>query len=294
MLTINATLDKTSLTRTVNGLAAMGKAEGLTVQFVCWDAMRLWGLDMTKRTPPWANGKPGTGNAQKKAGQAAIAFDLYGKKGARKGILGWITDEMTAYMDWNDELPAHVLIRIKGGGVYLVDKNLYNASAGPAEIRQHHLKYRTKNGRVTTAGQRDMRIGRWKSVDKLFVQKKQAEAYVKAEQAKVGTLKAGWLPAVHHFAALSRGSTGRIPQWISRNVSMGSFEDRMDRTGNGTLAAINTAPHAHAIRKDTLEFSRKHIEKIMRFSKNGVNYRLQRLIDQFNAGKTPKAELRAA
>lgn len=290
MIAINATIDKTGLKKAIDGLAAMGQAEGLTVQFVCWDVMRAWTLDMMTYTPPWANGKPGNTLAQRNAGRKAITYDLMGNSGAR-GILGSIDNKMQAWMDWNDKLPDQTLIKLKSGAIYLVDRNLYRPGAGFSEIYAHHLKYRNQNGRVTKAGQRDRKIGRWKSVDKFFTEKKTVRDYVKHVQARVGSLKAGWIPALNHWASLSRGSTGRLRGWILEQNREGSSGGMVDKSGNGSIYSLNSAHHSKAIRTSTANFVRDKQEKNMtRFAK----YRIQRLCDQFNKGQNPTPDKRSA
>lgn len=294
MLTISAELDRLGLMRTIQGLAAMGKATGLTTRFVAYDTMRSWLITGIKYTAPRRQAKPNNSKAEQKLGLAAITTDLFGDKKDKRGIIGTITPEMTSYMDWNDKLPDHVLIRLKSGAVYLVDRNLYDAGASQQTIRAHHLKYRRKDGRVTTAGQGDRKIGRWKAVDKLFVSKNAAKTYLKSQQKKVGSLKAGFVPALYHYAALSRGSIGRLPQWIANQSPEGGYGGNMSESGNGAIYATNTSHHSRAIRHDAMEQARDITMKGLKFSRNGINQRVRRLCDQFNAGQKPKPELRAA
>lgn len=286
MLTLSASVDRTSLMHTIGALAAQGKAQGLTVRFVCLDVMRSWILKAIKVTPPWSKGgKPGNSKAQQRTGEAAVAFDLFGGsvfQGKRTvGVFG-VLEPGSIKRTFDDRLSGHPIIVLKNGAMFGVDRALYRPDAGVGTMRAHHLKFRGKNGHVSSAGASDRRIGRWKFIDKMFVNKPLVEGYKESVQNRVGSLKAGWLPALHHYAYMCNGSTGRLPQWIKRNVGAGSFGGIMDQTGNGTLYAENTAHHSGGIRKDAMIFARNQAEKEMR---RFASVRLQRLADQFNRGQ---------
>jgi len=294
---VNAQIDKTSLMQTIKGLHAMGKASGMTVQFVCHDAMRLWAIRCMKFTAPWAAGSsPGNGKKQRATGEAAIAFDLFGGRKSHRGIIGRITPDIQAYTEFSGskDLPNHNLIRLNSGAVFLVEKNLYDASGDQSKIRAHHLKYRGKNGRVTTAGRRDRNIGRWKSVDKLYVPTDAAAKYSKDVQSRVGSLKAGWLPAIYHYSMMSRGSNGNPPQWVKRHSGAGSFGGYIDASGNGSIFSENMARHRGAIRRSGVEKAMKVVESGMKIGKNGIPFRLQQLIKQWDSGQMPRANTRAS
>jgi len=266
MLTISAELDRTGLMKTISGLAAMGKSTGLTARFLCWDVMRAWCLDMVKRTAPWAGeGTLGTYAAQKKAGFGAVQKDI---------DRAFARNEKRTVAAWERDGTRFVKIK-ESGVVFSVPGELWEP-----DIEQRHKRLRTAKGRVP----RQQRQA-WVDPQKL-------KEYTKAVQSRVGALKAGWIPSLYHYASLSRGSTGRLPQWIlGQGKKMGGYSGNMSDNGNGSISAENTAPHSKAIRRDTVEYSRKLQQKnLERFGK----VRIQRLCDQFNGGKTPKAELRSA
>jgi hypothetical protein len=183
-------------------------------------------------------------------------------------------------------------MKFRGGAILVIDEYLWKPEAGIPEMEAWHKKFRRKDGRVTSAGSWDHNIGRWRPMGLMFVNQAKIVEYMKYVQRRVGSLKAGWLPAIDHYARLSRGSAGRFTGWIKgQAVKAGGATGNMDESGNGYLTAENTSHHAHAIRNDTVAYSAKHIEKIMKFSRNGINKRLQRLVDQFNDGKSATVQV---
>lgn len=257
MITINANVDRTRLTKTMAALAQFGKAEGLTVQFVCWDVMRAIMLDMIKRTAPWADaGVVGQYAAQKKTGQGAVRNDL---------DRAFADADRVVKFDRNGQ----TMVRVKETGiVYPIDSAMWKPN-----IKSYHLSVRNRKGRV----KRQKR--------QAWVSFKDLAAYRKDVQSRVGSLKAGWIPALYHFASLSKGSTGRIPQWVTRqSLKAGGYGGNMRSDGNGAIYAENTAHHSDAIRQDTVAW-------VVRYNGNKLNkfsrYRVQRLCDQFNRGKAP-------
>lgn len=295
MIEFSATVDRASFDRTINGLKAFDKARGLTVKFIAHDAMRAWVKDMMKYTAPWANGTPGTGLKQRGAGHAAVVFDLLGGRraaGAKTiGAFG-VIDEAKIGRTFDDKLSGHPIVVLKSGAVFGVDRALFRPDASQDEMHKHHVSLRGKNGRVSQAGSRDRKVGRWKFINKMFVRKPVLESYIESVKARVGSLKAGWLPALYHYAALSNGSVGRIPQWISgQAIRAGSFGGNMSDRGDGSIFSVNTAHHSRAIRRDTVLYAQKKQERSM---KAFGEKRVQRLCDQFNAGQRPVAQTKAA
>ena len=264
MITINANVDRTRLTQTMNALAQFGKAEGLTVQFVCWDVMRAIMLDMVKRTAPWAgDGVVGTYFQQRKTGQGAVEHDL---------DRAFANADKVVKFDKN----GATMLRVKeSGAVFAVDASKWNP-----DIKTYHLSVRNGMGRVP------------RQKRQAWVSFKALSGYRKSVQSRVGSLKAGWIPALYHYAGLCRGSVGRGFQWVLRqSLKAGSYGGTMRADGNGAIFAENTAHHSFAIRKDAVDwviaFNGKNLNKFSR-------YRIQRLCDQFNNGKTPKPILQAA
>ena len=83
-------------------------------------------------------------------------------------------------------------------------------------LKEFHRKSRTKNGRVSTAGDRTRNIGRWVARDKMVVPEKVRKSYIRKVQRNVGRLKAGWLPTLARFPSVG----GRKPaKWITDHNS---------------------------------------------------------------------------
>jgi len=279
-------LDRFALNRLRKQLVNTQKCVGLTVQWLVWDNMRLAMLDAIKYTAPWAKGqKPGTGKAQRATGESAIVYDLAGKAksqpGLRVGLFGKITGDMDVYMEgnWSEDLPNHNLVKLKSGAVYLIDKNFYMPTASLAQMQAIHYANRGKNGRVSTAGQSDLKIGRWKAKNKYFVPEATRTAYIKSVKKRVGSLKASWIPALAHYAT-KVGGNQKVAAWVKRQAQSGTFSDAVSPNGTGAAVGTSTAHHANGIRRDTIKFIEAQRNKFMqRVSKS----RMEQIARQFNA-----------
>ena len=304
------------MTRCISALSAYGRAQGLTVRFVCWDVMRSWVIDMIKYTSPWASGVPGNSLNQRDAGYGAIGKDLLGYKqlfsnrrsqGLFRAADGpavertWLWSaaknsssgsvKMVATQTSYGRLIGKRGVKFHGGAVLVVDETMWKPQADIQEMQDFHLRYRRKDGRVSSAGSWSKDVGRWKPIGMMFVNQQGITQYIKHVKKRVGSLKAGWIPALFHYASLCRGSIGRLQQWIlGQSVKAGGFGGNMDVTGNGFIYADNTAHHSRAIRTSAAELCRdKQGKNLNRFAR----YRLERLIKQFNSGSIPKPILQA-
>jgi hypothetical protein len=102
----------------------------------------------------------------------------------------------------------------KDGTPYLIEWE--RAQLNDSGLKEFHRKSRTKNGRVSTAGDRTRNIGRWVARDKMVVPEKVRKSYIRKVQRNVGRLKAGWLPTLARFPSVG----GRKPaKWITDHNS---------------------------------------------------------------------------
>jgi hypothetical protein len=234
-----------------------GEAVGITVQWLCWDQARLASLDGVKYVAPWADGKPGTGSKQRKAGTGAIEKDL--------DKIFAVEDKQKFVFFVNKGNSKRYAREIKTGRVFEIPQELYRP-----KIETLHLKLRNKRGRVP------------KQKKQAWVQARDLKKYVKSVQARVGSLKAAWLPALMHFATKVGGSQ-RVPAWINTQKTEGTFRDAMKPNGSGKLYVTSNAHHNRAIRRDTIMFMNKRRNKSMaKYSPK----RIEQIIKQFNANRT--------
>lgn len=245
------------LKRLQRQLESTHEATGITVQWLCWDQARLAALDGIKYVAPWAEGKPGTGNAQRKQGESAVSNDI---------------DRLFARKD-DDRF---VLFTNKGNGKkYVKNKEKGIVFEVPDELidvdlKQYHLSKRNNRGRVG------------KQKRQAWVKKDSLTKYIKEVQNRVGSLKASWVPALENFAK-KVGSAARVPAWIAKQYKEGSYSDRMKEDGNGVIVITSAAHHGQAIRKDTIAFiQRRRNQSMANYSKK----RIQQIADQFNANRT--------
>lgn len=262
-------------------------AIGITTQWLTWDTARLAANDAIKYSAPWAAGKPGTGSAQLASGKSAIAYDLLGSKGGatrrakRLGVFDFLPDNIKRTF-----IQDGVVVNVTSSGrIYAKDETLYRPNASLAEMKAHHLRYRGKNGRTTTAGAKTRNIGRWKSTAKMMVPREKMDQYLRYVQSKVGELKASWLPAARYFAQKVGGKVGASAWIVKQGKQLGTYIDSVNATGNGYASLTNLAPHNEAIRPDMVKFIESQRNKfIMRVTPK----RMQQIADQFNRNRTPQ------
>ncbi|SVD98913.1 uncharacterized protein METZ01_LOCUS451767, partial [marine metagenome] len=164
-----------------------------------------------KGKPAWA--------VHKKMGEGAIVNDVLGdvhggvfrvrKKSVFKKAEKWqerLGKDMAGMM--------HSFWTTKDGRVFGVEKNLYQPDASISTMKKHHNKYRGTNGRVSSAGRKDLVIGRHVFMDKMFVSPGRFKAYMKYLKKRIGKGKGGW------NAAATALKVGR-PKWIKQHGSSG-------------------------------------------------------------------------
>ena len=194
---------------------------------------RLLAVEFSRRTQPF-----GFDDKSHKQGQGAIARDILGGK-KRYGLFAPITD----FMAQNAEENSTGTIRLfanKKGEVYGSDAAHFLTGATPSTIRGIH-KDAFKNGRMSSAGTSDRRIGRWVFINKYFVPKSPLDDFVASQQAKVGLAKSGWAQC-----AKSIKNTRGIPSWVTKQLSDRALGNVEDRTANKapTMVLTNTCRYA--------------------------------------------------
>jgi hypothetical protein len=195
-----------------------------TTRNVWLEIARQFTKDCIKLTPPFG-GRPAKESfkTQRDIGMAAIKGDLFGGtrgsqgKTKRIGIFSGMPAPMLQHLDKLNDGETTVKWTNKDGQAYGAERTLFRPNATKAEMREHHKRY-FRNGRMSSAGTKDRKIGRWQWIDKMIVPEAAAKFYLKWMQGRVGHAKSGWTAAVRGL-----GVKG-IPQWITRMGGAGVFK----------------------------------------------------------------------
>jgi len=140
---------------------------------------------------------------------------------------------------------GHVAIKRTDGAVYAVPKDRHGNGVSERNIEKAHSASRSpRTGRVSgTSAAPLANVGRWKVSSKLHARKAVVNRYAKGPKSRVGQQKAGWLPALDHFARASKSAV-RAPAWVlAQSKKVGWFVDTVTRGGNGSVELINRVPY---------------------------------------------------
>lgn len=104
----------------------------------------------------------------------------------------------------------------RSGNVYGVDTQKFFQNPSLSDLNKVHKEHRGKRGRVTTAGSKDIVVGRWRWLNIAVVPEAVLEAYINAKKAMVGQGKGGWATG---YKALG----GKISEkgWVGRHMNAG-------------------------------------------------------------------------
>lgn len=198
---------------------------------------RLLAVELARRTQPF-----GDKTGKEKIGEGAIVRDLIGGKN-RYGVFAALKDYMIANAEQSRASDNVRLFVTKDGRVYGTDKAHYLPDATQGEMRSIH-KSKFVNGKMSSAGGRTRDIGRWKFVDKYYVQKKELDDYVATQKKKVGIAKSGWAACAKALKGAVKGSPTRgIPGWVTRHLkdyTLGNVQDLADDPANARIVLTNT------------------------------------------------------
>lgn len=210
---------------------------------------RLLCVELARRTQPF-----GKDDSAKQSGERAIAKDLLGGKRSvgkgkgRRGIFAPLTPFMAHHAEFYDTGTIWLFAR-KDGTVYGTDTGHFLPEADTADMRRIH-KGEYKNGRMSAAGGDTRDIGRWKFINRYFVQPSVLNEYVASIKAKVGLAKSGWAACAKKIQSTTKGSATRgIPRWVTRHLGdygLGIVQDNADNAENPSITLTNTAKHASA------------------------------------------------
>ncbi len=106
----------------------------------------------------------------------------------------------------------------RSGNVYGVDTEKFLANPTQGDLEKIHSEHRGKRGRVTTAGSKDIVVGRWRWLNIMVAPMDRVTAYIEKKKLMVGQARGGWAAG---FAALG----GKISSkgWVGRHMGAGSI-----------------------------------------------------------------------
>jgi hypothetical protein len=208
---------------------------------------RLLCVELARRTQPF-----GASDSSKKAGEAAITRDLLGKSGggkARAGLFSPISAVMDDAVFYKKSTNVRLFVS-KDGNVYGTDRSHFLPDATESTLRAFHKK-NFVNGRMSSAGGRTKNIGRWKFVDRLFVDAATLNNYLDATLKKVGIAKSGWASCASQLKKINKGRlTTGFPKWVLRHLEdfrSGEVKDNTANKNNPTVLLTNKVPWASEV-----------------------------------------------
>jgi hypothetical protein len=202
---------------------------------------RLLCVELSRRTQPFGNEKA------KQVGEKAIVKDLLGRNMQRAGIFSVIGQAIGNNYEEYSTGNVRLFVR-KDGSVYGTDKSHFRPDATEGDMRSFHKRF-FKNGKMSSAGSRTRDIGRWKFIEKMFVNQGAMDSYLEARYRTVGWAKAGWAACAKELRKVFTGSAVKgIPEFVRKLDSYNS--DVIDNTSNltePTVTLINTTPYIDRI-----------------------------------------------
>ena len=236
-------------------------------------SVRLVARDAMKMTPPFGKAPvQETWASQKSVQQNAIKADLLGGRSSRKGNSKsagvFAVMNLAAGQTYTRKDGTVRLFRKKDGTEYGCEQHLYRPNASVSEMAEHHRKYRTARGRVTTAGSMTRDIGRWVFVDKMIVTKSSMDRYLRHVFKQVGKAKSGFSRA---FQAL--GGKG-LPGFVTKHGG-GSGIYSEQASNAGIIFTIGNAVNYIQSTGANLSIMRRAIES----QTENLNRRIKAAID---------------
>jgi hypothetical protein len=259
----NLAIDLDSLGSVQRNLEEVAYSAGIAVRDVLADQMRLLLQDfMAKRIPLPESAPQGRKAIDRDLNKLFVSID-------QQAVLNFFEDDFGS-----GELPGSVIFNFDG-----------NESRMQGFWQKHRQKTGRKQGRVRYRGKIVATVGKWKFVNKMYVPRRAYNSFRRQLHKDVGTLKAGWVIAAQKAAAIV-GRNVRIPAWVMKQArKMGRFQaSGIRQIQDISISATNSVPYAAAKYQETglMAVAMFRRQKDMF---GGVNYRIQRLIDQFNTGK---------
>lgn len=126
----------------------------------------------------------------------------------------------------------------RSGNVYGVDTEKFMPNPSNEQLSKVHESHRGKRGRVTTAGSKDLVVGRWRWLNIAVAPEANVLGYIKKKLLMVGQAKGGWAAA---FMAM--GGKLSTKGWTGRHAKAGTCKASFQR-GNVNISMTNNSAWA--------------------------------------------------
>lgn len=243
---LTVSIDQVEMEKTLQKLQATGKAVGLTVKHLGYDTMRNALNNAVRLTAPRTQGASGgTWGEQKKIGFGAVEHDLDRGFARIENPAVYLFAVGGKLMSKSKKKNIERMGMIEpDGAIFVIPQELWQP-----DIKAHHDSIRDRFGRV-----KQQHRQAWVKTAKL-------KKHTREVQKRVGSLKAGWLPALTYFAGLVHGKV-KAPLWVKKQAVHAGFPaGKMEDNGNGEISAHNTSHHSGAIRRSMIEYINKETQK---------------------------------
>lgn len=225
------TIDIRNVKGAQDRLAQLAVDWGVDAKFLCVDQMRLWLIDLVKKTG--GDPKLSMGKQKKVQKEGSIPADLNRV---------FITNEGEIQEEW--DIPGARMLKFNTGHKVAIAHEYYHPRGSITASNAFANSFRDREGRIPKRNYK-RKLNGITYIDKRYV-KPGYKKILKHKVDRIGRLKAGWYPALQKTAMLSKGGTGRIPRWVSGKSGESRYIDNMTKTASGKLVAQNTVPYASA------------------------------------------------
>lgn len=123
----------------------------------------------------------------------------------------------------------------RSGNVYGVDTEKFLANPSNEDLAKVHQEHRGKRGRVTTAGSKDIIVGRWRWLNIVVAPFDVVQAFIAKKQKMVGQGRGGWAAGF-----IKLGGKISTKGWVGRHANAGTCDVRLER-GNVNIKIVNNS-----------------------------------------------------
>lgn len=224
------------------------------------------------------------------AGQNAVRYTFpekkaHGVKRVESDIKKLFDTERNTTQHWEGRggVPAgYIAVKDGVGPIFLVEGMKWGRSWSAAAVAKVHEENRDPStGRTKSIAGSNEKVGNWNVSRRNIAKRSSVRKHIANTKKKVGQMKAGWLPALNHFARMSKASTTAPPWVIAQKKQMGSYIDTVTPGGSGTLTLINNVDYWPAAKKELLEGLVTSIAK-KRMNNPNTWRRLDKITERFN------------
>jgi hypothetical protein len=266
------------------------RAQGVAAQWILWDIGRVIGNALVELTWPREPGSRlphKSGKWSEAEGQRAVEADV------RKLFVP--LDE-PAIIQWMDEQFGKGATtkggRVKGAKrqnriAALLPNAEFNWSGDSGKMVELYQRHRDRNGRVRHKAAR-VNIGPFEFADKQYIPGPAFRRFVRERQRNVGALKAGFVPALAYFAAMT-GGRASIPAYLQSVKQHGTHADAVTPQGDGYIILHDQVPYAERLVNLIIRTAQNRTEAYM---EKVTPAQMDKIVQRFNAQRSSPADLR--